>query len=127
MIRSALASLSRRALPALGRDPRPDEMRHSPQYREGRFRNTDRPRTMFRQPRQLFLPYGNGFIAEDQEERGILRQRIRKLDVPLAISMSAAIPIAARMRRPKRENRMVPLRLRLERIGIKRRGIVLNV
>jgi len=45
VIRSALASLSRRALPALGRDPRPDEVRHSPQYREGRFRNTDRPRT----------------------------------------------------------------------------------
>ena len=73
--------------------------------------------TVLRNPVELLLPNLNALLLQEQEERKILRQRVRQFDVAGT----------ARRGNPERKNRVHAVGLRLERIGVEGGAIVIRL
>src|SRR5215472_9862052 len=69
-----------------------------------------------RDPIEFLNPDIHRSLLQEEEERKVLRQRVRQLHVTSA----------ARLRNPERKNRTAAIRLRFKRIGIERRSIVFD-
>ena len=75
-------------------------------------------------PVEFPFPDIDGFFLQDEEQRGILTQRVRQLHITFR---DRGTPLGIRPVDPKRKDGMPAFRLGLERVGIERRGIVLDL